>query len=57
MRSRYTAYALKLGDYLLATWHPTARPAELEFALAPRRWIRLKIVRHESEGDDKEGEE
>jgi SEC-C motif-containing protein len=52
MRSRYTAHALKLGDYLLDTWHPGARPVALDFAQAPRRWIGLKIVRHESEGDD-----
>lgn len=29
MRSRYSAFALGLSDYLLATWHPTTRPAEL----------------------------
>ena len=23
MRSRYSAYVLRLGDYLLATWHKT----------------------------------
>jgi SEC-C motif-containing protein len=28
MRSRYTAYAQKNEDYLLATWHPGTRPAE-----------------------------
>ncbi len=27
MRSRYTAFVLKLADYLLATWHPDTRPA------------------------------
>lgn len=26
MRSRYTAFVLKLADYLLATWHPDSRP-------------------------------
>ncbi len=47
MRSRYTAYVLKLEDYLLATWHPDTRPRELDFAQAPRRWVGLKIIRHE----------
>jgi SEC-C motif-containing protein len=29
MRSRYSAFVLDLRDYLLATWHPTTRPAAL----------------------------
>ena len=29
MRSRYTAFALGLRDYLSATWHPTTRPETL----------------------------
>ncbi len=47
MRSRYTAYVLKLEDYLLSTWHPRTRPAELELAASPRRWLGLKILQHE----------
>ncbi len=47
MRSRYTAYVLKLGDYLLATWHPRTRPAGLDLAASPRRWTGLKVVRHD----------
>ncbi|SCY31944.1 SEC-C motif-containing protein [Nitrosospira sp. Nl5] len=51
MRSRYTAYALGRGDYLLATWHHGTRPASLELAqLAedPRRiWLGLEVRRHE----------
>ena len=27
MRSRYSAYVMKHEDYLLATWHPSTRPA------------------------------
>ncbi|WP_341769712.1 YchJ family protein [Agromyces protaetiae] len=30
MRSRYTAFAVGAADYLLATWHPTTRPAALD---------------------------
>ena len=43
MRSRYSAFALGLSDYLLATWHPTTRPAEL--GQDPEtKWKRLVIV-------------
>lgn len=43
MRSRFTAFALGLADYLLATWHPSTRPASLE--LDPQiRWQRLEIL-------------
>jgi len=47
MRSRYTAYVLKLEDYLLNTWHPRTRPLELDLAASPRRWLGLKVLRHE----------
>ncbi|WP_447527476.1 YchJ family protein [Vreelandella sp. TE19] len=42
MRSRYSAFALDLVDYLKATWHPSTRPE----SLAPdpaTRWKRLVI--------------
>jgi SEC-C motif domain protein len=43
MRSRYSAYAVGLVDYLLDTWHPTSRPDALE--LDPGiRWYRLDIL-------------
>ena len=48
MRSRYTAYFLKLEDYLLATWHPRTRPASLSLDESRRRWLGLKILRHEA---------
>ena len=47
MRSRYTAYVLKLEDYLLATWHPSTRPPSLSLGQSPRRWLGLKVLRHE----------
>ncbi len=31
MRSRYTAYALHLKEYLLETWDTSTRPGEIEF--------------------------
>ncbi|WP_382309573.1 YchJ family protein [Herbiconiux sp. UC225_62] len=43
MRSRYSAFAVGDADYLLATWHPDTRPADLE--LDPGlRWFRLDIL-------------
>jgi SEC-C motif-containing protein len=47
MRSRYAAFVLRLEDYLLATWHPGTRPLELRLGESARRWIGLKVVRHE----------
>jgi len=42
MRSRYSAYALGEWDYLLESWHPDARPAELSPANV--EWLGLTIV-------------
>lgn len=48
MRSRYTAYTLLREDYLLATWHPSARPAALGLAEdTPTKWLGLEVKRHE----------
>jgi SEC-C motif-containing protein len=52
MRSRYTAYVLKLEDYLLATWHPRTRPPSLSFAESSRRWLGLKVLKHEALSGD-----
>ena len=52
MRSRYTAFVLMLEDHLLATWHPTTRPPSLSLAQSPRRWLGLKVLRHEAETAD-----
>lgn len=50
MRSRYTAYVLGRTDYLLATWHPSTRPAEL--LLDPTlKWLGLDVRRHEPDGE------
>jgi len=44
MRSRYSAYTLALVDYLLATWHPDTRPAQLDLSDAGRtRWLGLDL--------------
>lgn len=50
MRSRYTAYALGISNYVLDTWHSSTRPASL--ALDPpgtpnaTRWLELTVHRH-----------
>jgi len=49
MRSRYSAYGLGLIDYLLATWHPSTAPGELE--LPPVKWLELDIRHAEMTGD------
>ncbi len=43
MRSRYSAYVVGRIEYLLATWHPSTAPGELE--LQPVKWLELE-VRH-----------
>jgi SEC-C motif-containing protein len=43
MRARYSAFVLLDADYLLRTWHPDTRPAELELDPA-MQWRRLDIV-------------
>ena len=55
MRSRYTAYVTGDVAYLLATWHPSTRPAapELDPDLA---WRSLEVMRTERGGPlDREG--
>jgi SEC-C motif-containing protein len=43
MRSRFSAFAVGDGSYLLATWHPRTRPASLD--LDPDlEWRRLEIA-------------
>jgi len=47
MRSRYSAYVLRLEAYLLATWHPDTRPAALDLDVPPRpQWLGLAVKAH-----------
>lgn len=46
MRSRYSAFVQERYDYLLATWHPSTRPAELEPAAKGLTWLGLELRRH-----------
>ncbi|KAF0163831.1 MAG: hypothetical protein FD157_2794 [Rhodocyclaceae bacterium] len=44
MRSRYSAYVHGLEDYLLATWHPSTRPAALDLGAGPStKWLGLEV--------------
>jgi SEC-C motif domain protein len=46
MRSRYSAYVLGLAPYLLATWHPSTRPAALDLSGEDAvRWLGLDVRR------------
>jgi len=51
MRSRYSAFAVGDGDYLLQTWDPTTRPADLRLD-GDRSWAGLEVLR--AEGDQVE---
>lgn len=43
MRSRYSAYVLDELDYLLATWHPSTRPAQLSPNEPGLKWLGLNV--------------
>jgi SEC-C motif-containing protein len=45
MRSRYQAYVDLDRDWLLATWHPSTRPAQLELDPAVK-WLGLDVKDH-----------
>jgi SEC-C motif-containing protein len=45
MRSRYCAFVLQDADYLLATWHPSTRPQQLDFDTGTR-WLGLEVRGH-----------
>lgn len=56
MRSRYTAYVLKLEPYLLKTWHADTRPQilDLNSDSMGTKWIGLKIIDLEAGNEDDE---
>ena len=45
MRSRYSAYVLELGPYLLQTWHPSTRPSQPLRFEGGLKWLGLEIKR------------
>lgn len=53
MRSRYSAYVLKLPDYILQTWHAGTRPASLtQEDLSGIKWLKLQVLSHEQPAAD-----
>ena len=55
MRSRYSAYALgSLGQYLIDTWHPSARAGldVAELSLRSQNWLGLVIIDASQDGDN-----
>lgn len=43
MRSRFDAFRRGDASWLLATWHPSTRPATLDLSDNPA-WLRLEII-------------
>lgn len=56
MRSRFTAFSIKDAAYLLKTWHPSTRPAEIDLD-DDVVWRRLVIIDRADGGPfDRDGE-
>lgn len=47
MRSRFSAFALNLPEYLMSSWHSTTRPDEVLEEESPLQWFYLKILQAE----------
>jgi SEC-C motif domain protein len=45
MRSRYSAFVLRHEPYLLATWHASTRPPDVQFDAAAK-WLGLDVRDH-----------
>jgi len=56
MRSRYAAYTMNNADYLLASWHATTRPADLDLSREERfvKWMSLDVLSTQAGGKDDE---
>lgn len=51
MRSRYTAYVLRLEEYLLQTWHADTRPTTLNLHEDKTiKWLGLQIKEAHTSG-------
>ena len=44
MRSRYSAYALKMEDYIFKTWHSSSKPAILGLNGDNTKWVGLQVL-------------
>ncbi len=58
MRSRYSAYALGLGDYLMQTWHGSTCPESMDLSAEMRggKWIGLTVKASQETGHKAEVE-
>jgi SEC-C motif-containing protein len=52
MRSRYSAYVLKLKTHLLGTWHHTTAPPR-SIAAGNAKWLGLGLKKHTPESADR----
>lgn len=52
MRSRYSAFVLQMGPYVLATWHASTRPATMDFD-AKTKWLGLTVKSFRDTGPDR----
>ena len=52
MRSRYSAFVLDDLPYLMDTWHPDTRPAQLDPNPPDLKWLGLQIKRHQQQDAD-----
>ena len=55
MRSRYSAFALGLSDYLVRSWHASTRPPDFAIddeAGARPTWLGLDVEHHRATGTD-----
>ena len=50
MRSRYSAFVHENAAYLLGTWHPSQRPARVDFEPGVR-WLGLEVRSHTPQDD------
>ncbi len=53
MRSRYSAFVLRLELYLFDTWHPSTRPADIRLLRhdPPPKWLGLEVRHTTTNGD------
>ncbi len=52
MRSRYSAYALDLMDYVHHTWQASTRPAREDLSADAAKWLGLEVKKHVPDGDN-----
>lgn len=52
MRSRYSAYALGLREYVLDTWHASTRPEKMERFDSGVKWLGLTVKRAWTTSDE-----